>query len=124
MSVNEFPSILKPNEEVSLFSKYVLLICVKAPYFIKCKLTLLIPVKILSPTVNILVVLFVYVASSKLDQIIMDNAIIVPLYYDQVLRFSHKNINGFYSNEIFEVSDKPIMSLHEESNEKVDSLVA
>ena len=34
----------------------------------------------------------------KLDQIIMDNAIIVPLYYDQVLRFSHKNINGFYSN--------------------------
>ncbi len=28
----------------------------------------------------------------------MDNAIIVPLYYDQVLRFSHKNINGFYSN--------------------------
>ena len=34
------------------------------------------------------------------------------------------NFNGFYSNEIFEVSDKPIMSLHEESNEKVDSLVA
>jgi ornithine decarboxylase len=34
------------------------------------------------------------------------------------------NFNGFYSNEIFEVSDKPIMSLHEESNEKVDYLVA
>ena len=34
------------------------------------------------------------------------------------------NFNGFYSNEIFEVNDKPIMSLHEESNEKVDSLVA
>ena len=34
------------------------------------------------------------------------------------------NFNGFYSNEIFEVSDKPIMSLYEESNEKVDSLVA
>ena len=34
------------------------------------------------------------------------------------------NFNGFYSNEIFEVSDKPIMSLQEESNEKVDSLVA
>ena len=32
--------------------------------------------------------------------------------------------NGFYSNEIFEVNDKPIMSLYEESNEKVDSLVA
>ena len=33
------------------------------------------------------------------------------------------NFNGFYSNEIFEVNDKPIMSLYEESNEKVDSLV-
>ena len=28
------------------------------------------------------------------------------------------------SNEIFEVNDKPIMSSYEESNEKVDSLVA
>jgi len=34
------------------------------------------------------------------------------------------NFNGFYSNEIFEVYDKPIMSLYEESNDKVDSLVA
>jgi len=34
------------------------------------------------------------------------------------------NFNGFYSNEVFEVNDKPIMSLYEESNEKVDSLVA
>ena len=34
------------------------------------------------------------------------------------------NFNGFYSNEIFEVNDKPIMSLQEESNEKIDSLVA
>ena len=34
------------------------------------------------------------------------------------------NFNGFYSNEIFEVSDKPIMSIHEESKDKVDSLVA
>ena len=34
------------------------------------------------------------------------------------------NFNGFYSNEIFEVNDKPIMSLYEESNDKVDSLVA
>ena len=34
------------------------------------------------------------------------------------------NFNGFYSNEIFEVNDKPIMSLYEESNEKVNSLVA
>ena len=34
------------------------------------------------------------------------------------------NFNGFFSNQIFEVNDKPIMSLYEESNEKVDSLVA
>jgi ornithine decarboxylase len=34
------------------------------------------------------------------------------------------NFNGFYSNEIYEVNDKPIMSIFEESNEKVDSLVA
>ena len=35
--------------------------------------------------------------------------------------FDWKTVN---SNEIFEVNDKPIMSLYEESNEKVDSLVA
>ena len=34
------------------------------------------------------------------------------------------NFNGFFSNEILEVNDKPIMSSYEESNEKVDSLVA
>ena len=34
------------------------------------------------------------------------------------------NFNGFYSNEIFEVNDKPIMSIHEGSKDKVDSLVA
>ena len=32
--------------------------------------------------------------------------------------------NGFYSDEIFEVSDKPIMSLYEELSKKVDYLVA
>tara|TARA_B110000495_G_C22531431_1_gene323192 strand:- start:228 stop:578 length:351 start_codon:yes stop_codon:yes gene_type:complete len=34
----------------------------------------------------------------ELDQIIMNNAVIIPLYYDQVLRFSHKNIKGFSAN--------------------------
>ena len=34
----------------------------------------------------------------ELDQIIMNNVVVVPLYYDQVLRFSHKNIKGFYAN--------------------------
>ena len=32
--------------------------------------------------------------------------------------------NGFYSDEIFEVADKPIMSLYENSSRKVDYLVA
>ena len=32
--------------------------------------------------------------------------------------------NGFYSDEIFEVSDKPILSLYEDSSKKVNYLVA
>ncbi len=32
--------------------------------------------------------------------------------------------NGFYSNEIFELNDKPIMSLYEDSSRKVNYLVA
>lgn len=34
----------------------------------------------------------------QMDQIIMEESVIVPLYYDQVLRFVHKNIDGFSSN--------------------------
>jgi len=34
----------------------------------------------------------------KLDSIIIDNAVIVPLYYDQLLRFTHINIQGFPAN--------------------------
>ncbi len=34
----------------------------------------------------------------KMDQLIITNAAIVPLYYDRVLRFSQKNIGGFESN--------------------------
>jgi ABC-type transport system substrate-binding protein len=34
----------------------------------------------------------------KMDQIILDEAAIVPLYYDQVLRFVQPNISGFESN--------------------------
>ncbi len=32
--------------------------------------------------------------------------------------------NGFYSNEVHELSDKPIMSLYDDTNEKIGSLVA
>ena len=34
------------------------------------------------------------------------------------------NFNGFYSNEIHELSDKPIMSMYDDHNKKVGSLVA
>ena len=35
---------------------------------------------------------------SRMDQILIDNAVIVPLYYDRVLRFSQINISGFEAN--------------------------
>ena len=34
----------------------------------------------------------------QMDEIIIKNAVIVPLYYDRVLRFTNKNISGFESN--------------------------
>ena len=34
----------------------------------------------------------------KMDQLLIDNAVIVPLYYDRVLRFSHNNLKYFESN--------------------------
>ena len=37
---------------------------------------------------------------NKMDKIIIDNAQIVPLYYDNVLRFTQTNIKGFTNNAI------------------------
>ena len=37
---------------------------------------------------------------NKMDKIIIDNAQIVPLYYDNVLRFTQTNIIGFSNNAI------------------------
>ena len=34
----------------------------------------------------------------EMDRIIIDQAAIIPLYYDNVLRFSHKNVTGLGSN--------------------------
>ena len=34
------------------------------------------------------------------------------------------NFNGFYSNEIHELSDKPIISMYDNAKDKVGSLVA
>ena len=39
-----------------------------------------------------------YAYYQQMDQLIIDNAIVVPLYYDRVLRFTNKNITGFKSN--------------------------
>ena len=33
-----------------------------------------------------------------MDKIIIENAVVVPLYYDRVLRFTGNNITGFKSN--------------------------
>jgi len=34
----------------------------------------------------------------RMDKIIVENAVVVPLYYDRVLRFTRRNISGFSSN--------------------------
>jgi len=34
----------------------------------------------------------------QMDKLIIDSAVVVPLYYDRVLRFTNKNISGFESN--------------------------
>ncbi len=39
-----------------------------------------------------------YLYYQKMDELIIENAVIVPLYYDRVLRFTNKNISGFKSN--------------------------
>ncbi len=39
-----------------------------------------------------------YVYYQKMDKLIIESAVIVPLYYDRVLRFTNKNITGFESN--------------------------
>ena len=36
----------------------------------------------------------------QMDRIIMNNAVIVPLYYDQVVRFTHKDVKGLTTNPV------------------------
>jgi peptide/nickel transport system substrate-binding protein len=36
----------------------------------------------------------------QMEQIIIDEAPVVPLYYDEVLRFSQKNIDGLLPNAL------------------------
>jgi len=39
-----------------------------------------------------------YAYYQQMDKLIIKSAVIVPLYYDRVLRFTNKNISGFESN--------------------------
>jgi len=39
-----------------------------------------------------------YAYYQQMDKIIIESAVVVPLYYDRVLRFTNKNITGFESN--------------------------
>ncbi len=39
-----------------------------------------------------------YKLYNQMDQLVMDNAVIIPLYYDIAVRFINKNINGLCSN--------------------------
>ena len=43
-----------------------------------------------------------------MNNLIMDEAPVVILYYDQVLRFSHKNISGLGSNPMNLISLKRV----------------
>ncbi len=39
-----------------------------------------------------------YIYYQQMDKLIVESAVVVPLYYDRVLRFINKNITGFESN--------------------------
>jgi len=44
----------------------------------------------------------------KLDSIIIENAVIIPLYYDKVMRFTNKNVQEFKSNPINQLNLKRV----------------
>jgi peptide/nickel transport system substrate-binding protein len=49
-----------------------------------------------------------YMLYNKMNQLILDSAVIVPLYYDNVLRFSSKNIAGLEGNAMNLLSLKAV----------------
>ena len=49
-----------------------------------------------------------YAIYQQMDQIILDEAVIVPLYYDQVIRFVQPNIKQFESNAMNMLSLKMV----------------
>jgi peptide/nickel transport system substrate-binding protein len=45
---------------------------------------------------------------SELDKLIMEEAAIVPLYYDKIMRFSKKNVFGLKTNPINQLNLKRV----------------
>ena len=45
---------------------------------------------------------------SELDQMIINEAPIIPLYYDKVMRFSKKNVHGIKSNPVNQLNLKRV----------------
>jgi len=48
----------------------------------------------------------------QMDQLLIDNAPVVPLYYDQVVRLVNKNINGLTSNSMNMLSLKKVKKIN------------
>ena len=45
---------------------------------------------------------------SELDKLIIEEAAIVPLYYDKIMRFSQKNVYGLETNPINQLNLKRV----------------
>ena len=48
------------------------------------------------------------IAYSELDKLIIKEALVVPLYYDKIMRFSKKNIHGLETNPINQLNLKRV----------------
>jgi len=48
----------------------------------------------------------------QMDQIIINDAVVVPLYYDEVVRFVHNNVKGFESNPMNLLNLKYVSKTH------------
>ena len=51
-----------------------------------------------SRSLSVFVGLSSYLLFQKMDQLIIDSAVIVPLYYDYIVRLINPQINGFENN--------------------------
>jgi peptide/nickel transport system substrate-binding protein len=53
---------------------------------------------------------------NEMDQIIIDDAVVVPLFYDQVVRFTNKNIEGLGSNPMNLLTLKRVKKINNHDN--------